>query len=495
MAILKRLCKNRLQNICEVFNVAKLKNKMIAWGNMLRNQNNLLEWMAVILIVIFSMFTMFYSDFQGTMNYAFQTVKQVMHGKFGSVLYLCSHPYGLTMAILLMIWVLPFYPFTTLVDGFEFYESVAGAAWSKLFLTIMTIFFIIGIYKNAKLIYVKEDNRRWIPLFVLTSAFYFVPVVEVGQCDIIALTFVMWGIYFYLKDDTKKFLLLFAIAIPMKYFALMIFVPLVLLREKNPLKIILQGIAGCSVLLLNVMVRKFVYGTVFEEFTSNAIGIMTNTVQEGNIIPDETATYIIQNTNTIEDYFGTFIANSSFFVVVFILICILAYSIKDNFKKWTFYIPFLVYASFFLFTSVNVYWSVLILPFISLVIFSNEKQLRLSMILETIAGWAFMFISCFSASWVVGGEKTFDYLFLKNLANGSDLHTFIEYELGLDGLLPYANSAYVACMIGILLVNLPCFVEKNEKSKDMKFDRWIIWGRIGILFCWVMLLIYLMLLR
>jgi hypothetical protein len=204
---------------------------------------------------------------------------------------------------------------------------------------------------------------------------------------------------------------------------------------------------------------------------------------------------VITSTNTIEDYFGTFIGNSSIFVVAFILICVLAYAITENYKQWAFYIPFLVYTSFITFSQSSVYWSVLMLPFMALIIFSNEKQLRLSMILETIAGWAFMFIYCFSASWVVGGEDTFSFMFLRNMINGSDLHTFLEYEIGLESLLPYANSAYVACILGLALLNLPCIVKKYESKESEKFDRWIIWGRIAIIYIWVLLLVYLMIIR
>jgi hypothetical protein len=81
------------------------------------------------------------------------------------------------------------------------------------------------------------------------------------------------------------------------------------------------------------------------------------------------------------------------------------------------------------------------------------------------------------------------------MVNGSDLHTFLENEMGLDSLLPYANSAYVACILGLALLNLPCIVKKHENKENAKFDRWIIWGRIAIVYIWVLLLLYLMIIR
>jgi hypothetical protein len=155
----------------------------------------------------------------------------------------------------------------------------------------------------------------------------------------------------------------------------------------------------------------------------------------------------------------------------------------------------MVYGAFCLFTSVSAYWAVLMVPFMTLLTFTNEKQTRLSMILETIAGWAFVYIAVYRTSWLVGGEMTFDYLFLRGLANGSDVKTFLSSEMELDSLLPYGYSVYVACMIGFLIINIPCLAGKNDKAENEKFDRWIIWIRIGVLFCWIMFLVYLILIR
>jgi hypothetical protein len=67
--------------------------------------------------------------------------------------------------------------------------------------------------------------------------------------------------------------------------------------------------------------------------------------------------------------------------------------------------------------------------------------------------------------------------------------------MGLDSLLPYANSVYVACMVGLVLLNLPCLANGNGNKENAKFDRWIIWGRIAIVYIWVLFLVYLMIIR
>ena len=475
------------------FKMVHIKKVLQECKNRVKGCENPVEWGAVIIITVFAMFTMFYSDFQGTMDFAFQVTRQIFHGDFGGIPYIASHPYGMTMAVLLITWMVPFYPFAAITgEDFWYFGSLAGAIWSKLLLLLMTVFLIKAVCNIAKYLEVRQEIRKWLPLFMLTSAFYFFPVVEIGQCDVIELTFMMWGVYYYLKEDTKRFLLFFAIAIPMKYFALMIFVPLVLLHQKNPIKIIVEGILGGSLLCINLVIRKSVYGSFFGEFTSTAISDLASTASgnSGDIVNGA-----VIETNMIESFFGPFVANSSVFVVAFLLICILAYAIKKDWQLWAVYIPALVFSCFLVLTSVNVYWIVLLLPFMTVLAFQNEYQLRLSMLLETIAGWAMIFISIFKWSWVVGGEKTFEYLFLRGSAKGADVRTFLGSEHEFGGLLPHANSVYVACIIGLLIINLPCLVRKRDGEEQVAFDLWIIWGRFAFLLLWVVFLVYLLLIR
>lgn len=481
-----------------------MKNKISQFFKNIKYCKELPEWIVILVILGFSMFTMFYSDFQGTMDYAYQVTRQIFHGQFSGVPYMMANSYGMTLFTLLVIWMVPFCLFTIpFGEDFWYFGSLGAAIWSKMFLVVVIAFLVRGMVSLTKELVAKENNK-WVPLFFLTSAFYFVPVVQIGQCDIIALTFMIWGILYYVRGDTKKFLACFAFAIPMKYFALMIFIPLVLLKEKKTVKIIVQGIVGGSLFFVNLIIRKLVWGTVVGSFTSIAISNMSSTsnamqeieegVQSGNVYVES---------NAIENFFGTFIANSSVFVIAYILICILAYAIKYDRDKnrdriWAIYIPALVYSSFFVFTGINVYWTVLVAPFLTILIFCNRESVycRMGMLLETIAGWALMFVFIFKAAWVVGGEKTFEYLFLKGKTVGSDIHTFLEYEKDFSGLLPYANSAYVACMIALLVLHMPWLINKQEtEENEQSFDRWIIWLRIGILLIWVALLVYVLLLH
>lgn len=464
--------------------------------------DNLPEWIAALLIVGFTMFTMFYSDFQVTMDFAFQLTRQICHGEFSGIKYVAANSYGMTMGVILAIWMLPFYPITLLIDAnYWYYGGLLAAVWSKLFLVVVTVFLVKGVLKVAEAISISKEYRKWIPVFLLSSVLYFLPVAEIGQCDIIATTFMVWGLWFYIKNDRKWFLLMFAIAIPMKYLPLMIFVPLVFLHEKKPLKIIFEGVCGGSLFVINLFIRKAVWGSFIGEFNAEAIsGLTSTTTTAGSLsetadIVENAITYI--ESNAIETFLGEKFAGSSVFLVAFMLICILAYSVNEKKSRsiWPVYISALTYGIFFLLYDTKIYWIVMLAPFLALLTFYCYEQNRLLMILETLFGWSALVIGMFDWAWVVGGEGTFDFLFLRGNSSGQDAHTFIEYELELGVILPLVNSCYVACLIGMLVLTCPAIAGKYRKGQEEKFDRWMIWCRLGLILAWIMLLVYLILIR
>lgn len=479
----------------------KIKKSMDNIYERWKKCTNKAEYLCMAFVLLFSMFTMFYSDFQGTFNWAYQGMADLFKGKVGSILYLFSTSYGMTLFALLFLWLLPFVPFSLLTDFntlyFDYYGTIAGAVWSKLFLCVVIAFMVAAAVRIANELGVERSVSKWLPLFLLTSANFFIPVVQISQCDIVSITFALWGIYYYLKDDRKRFLMIFAFAIPMKYFPLLIFIPLVLLHEKKIVKIITELVEGVSLLFVNIILRRAVRGNFIDEFSTSEIGgLVQNSASVSENMAEGAATVYVES-NALADYFGSFVSESSFFVVLFILICILAYAVKkEEYKKWSAYISAMVFLTFLIFGAGNAYRMILAAPFMALVVFCNKdmNRIRLSMILETIIGWGLTFLYIFESQWLVGGEKTFSYLFLNNTVPKRDLATFFSYIVDLRPLLPYAYSCVLACVIGFLLINIPSRI-KLVQNKEEKFDRWIIRGRIAVLYIWVMICLYVIIIR
>ncbi len=122
----------------------------------------------------------------------------------------------------------------------------------QLWYSMLPILFYVGIaylmWKIARELGYGEKQARVAAYGFAASPIAFYSQFMFCQYDSITLFFVMLGVYYYFRDDMFRFVLFFAVAITCKYYALMVFVPMVLLREKNVWKIMGQ-VAGSAGLL------------------------------------------------------------------------------------------------------------------------------------------------------------------------------------------------------------------------------------------------------
>lgn len=87
-----------------------------------------------------------------------------------------------------------------------------------------------------------SNQAQWNTLVWITSPVFLFGVVLFGQLDIITVFLTLWALRFYRKGNLVPFSLLLGIAITFKYFPFFVFVPLLLLVEKRPARIALNGL-------------------------------------------------------------------------------------------------------------------------------------------------------------------------------------------------------------------------------------------------------------
>lgn len=109
----------------------------------------------------------------------------------------------------------------------SFVEQAAGCIF--LFLTLWILEKILKDFGFSK------EKCRFAQFMVASSMMTVLPVIAISQIDIITVFLMLVGIREYLRTDrvTWKFLLVFSFAASLKIFALFVFIPLVLLREKE----------------------------------------------------------------------------------------------------------------------------------------------------------------------------------------------------------------------------------------------------------------------
>lgn len=79
-------------------------------------------------------------------------------------------------------------------------------------------------------------------LFFLFNPVAFYSPMAMGQYDTLCLFFTLWAVFWYIKGDLTRFSLLIGLGVVCKFFALLVFVPLILVAEKRILHIIKNGV-------------------------------------------------------------------------------------------------------------------------------------------------------------------------------------------------------------------------------------------------------------
>lgn len=147
----------------------------------------------------------------------------------------------------------------TLISSWE-------VAWGKSLLFcvfIATVYLVVLIARE--LFPNRPEARRAVHLTYLLSPFAAFAFNVFGQYDVIGVFFTLLGFLYYLRGDKWRFALFFALAASCKYFALLIFAPLLLLQYKK-----FKDVAALSAVAVSVIVLEaalYLSNSAFREQT------------------------------------------------------------------------------------------------------------------------------------------------------------------------------------------------------------------------------------
>lgn len=168
--------------------------------------------------------------------------------------------------ILFAIWNIPVY-LLGLAPRPSMNASFVVTMWYKLFPT--TLYLICGylIYQICMQIGMKSKKSKLCVYAFYTTPICFFSQFIFGQYDVLTLFFMLLGIYFYFKERNGWFVFFFSMSIPFKYFSFLIFLPLLLLRQKNVWKVIASCIGVAIPYLIEILIylpseifREYVFG-------------------------------------------------------------------------------------------------------------------------------------------------------------------------------------------------------------------------------------------
>lgn len=377
--------------------------------------------------------------------------------------------YDFTIYAVFALWNLPAWIYEK-ISGNPAESALLCLMWGKLMLAAVVIASAAGVRKIHELITGDREESRTAVFVYLFSGILIVSAYYIGQYDIIGVTFAVYGVYYYLKKDYKKFYLLFSLAITCKYFALFLFVCLVLLYEKRIIYIIRNIALGCWLVAAEKIL--FSLGKSYEEIHPQ----VESAAQSGNSVVGMD----ILSTRTgymfsLQYHMG--VDSVSVFVLAMGLLCAYCYLQKreENYAFYykTVYVSFAVNTIFIIFTASPPYWTVLLVPWLVLMIYCKGEHIKFNVGMETMATAAFLV-------WHMGREP---YIFRSENCEGMLMYYLLGkpyfYKNGagdvmnalMEGSLQsgfnFCRYIFYTCMIILIVVNFP----KADRAEYRKWPK------------------------
>ncbi len=277
--------------------------------------------------------------------------------------------------ILFAIWNIPIYLLDLVSCPVSFVEGVSlfVKMWYK---ALPVIFFIASgflVFKIGEVLGLGfKKSKLLMFVFYTTPVAFFSPLIF-GQYDSFTIFFVLLGTYYYFKDKAFKFVLFFGIAMTFKYFALLIFVPLLLLREKKILKIFLYSFLFLFPLSLEVL-----FYSDSKNFNIGVLGF-------------KAANYLFKGELNLK------YIHPSLFLIGWVFVLIFSYMKKFDSKDKTEFFRFAIYicnvVAFltFGFSMWHPQWLIFMAPFLAMGAVIN-KNARLFFILDTVMFLVFVLL-------------------------------------------------------------------------------------------------------
>ena len=384
------------------------------------------------------------------------------------------------------IWNLPIW-IAQRFFGIAILDSPLSLAWSKLFLVFLTIIMLRYTYKIC--MFLTDDKTKSMCAAFLSgsSTFTFMEICYAGQNDILMVLPSVMAVYYLLKNKTKAFYLLSALALAIKPFYLLPFLAIIVLKEKNVIRKAIIGVSG-------IIIQKLLFYGAPMYADSMASGPATSMIQD--MFP-----------KNIHTSFGPI----SFFAISLVIIYFYAYTRKFSkihnrendvyYGKYVIYIVGTTYLCYLMFSTFSYYRLFLLVPFIYIMMLQNEKIYRYNVILDTVMsiGILFRLILRNSNIFLVRGMNgsIVEWFFGKTVnpedAPYTSVAKLLVTKIGLIGSLQTLFSG-VALVSGLLIILLNHPAEKIKLPEEGKtIPRVVLWLRTLIIVPFTLLLLALFL--
>ena len=440
-----------------------------------------IEWIIAILIAVVMLLMFNYIDLKSLTIWSTNIWDTIADGDItqyyeytGRNIYNVPHQYNggpIFNVIFWAVWNLPIWLVQRFM-GKVIVKNFILLLWSKLFLVVALGVTLLFAYKICKLLFKDNKKAIWTVYLGATCLFTYLGVFYAGQTDILVCMFATLGIYFLIKEKNAWFYIFSAIAISIKYFFLLPYIPIILLLEKNIWKIIAKIGIGISPIVLFELLAKNLPMYVISEQSNNANHILNGFfggIKWGNA------------------------CTISLFILGYIVICFIAYIIKPkeeeekyNYVVYFSVVPIMIMVMFS--TYCEFYRPILLMPMLMILYGFKPELFRINVILETLMYIAFLVSNAtngylLSSKFSMNGSMITKLLGIKQV-NVINPEIFFTELLG-DKLQMFKDigATIVFAMLAIMIViNYPKLnIKRQERENPEKLERWVIWLRTLII--------------
>lgn len=449
----------------------------------------------VLLILFSEMYYDFFATFRHGINFwyalfeghplSFYSYARAIEGATPNRVILCGAAYDFTIYAFFAVWNFPAFLYER-ISGNYAESCFIFLVWGKLMLPVIAVVTAGGMKKILEFITGEnEDTAAMIYAYsfsgILIMAAYFI-----GQYDIIGVMFAVYGVYYFLKKDYKKFYLFFGAAVSCKYFAFFLFICLVLFHEKRILYIIRNAVIGCYLVIIEKLLFAFgksyesIHSAVEQAATAQNAAAETAVIEaaaqaesSGELVAVGLLSSRIQYLFHLKTYMGVDVLSVFMFLVGLIWVYCYLQKREETYQFYykVIYIAFCINTIFIIYTASTPYWAIVLVPWLFLMIYCRADNRKINLLVETVGIGSFII-------WHFAREP---YFFVSRNCEGMLFYYLLGkpyfYRDGLSSIMSKLSeegaalaspinmlrSVFYTCILILLIINLPVFNKQKTK--------------------------------
>lgn len=348
--------------------------------------------------------------------------------------------YNILLYIIFALWNIPL----ALLEAFtnvDVMNNLFCIAYIKLLTVAAMIASAVILQKILVLLKIDQEYHPLILFLYMTSTLMVAIVFVISQYDLISVVFQLIGVQAFLEKKDKKFIFFFGLAFCLKYFSLILFLPLLLLRKKRIFSWI-QALAG---MLVPLAITSLPFINSYDRLSTELTGDLLTKLFR---------------------YDGS---GYSLFVILYCFLLVWCFlQEEDRLNEKAVWAAFVAYGLFFSLLDGYLYWAIMFTPFMVLMIALMPRYLYLNLLMETLGYAAMVMGHVFLYSHFFFGD-TMKSMLMSHIVSeealnykGSLIFHIVRQLSEKSWIFPACNSVFIAVIAVMAFLGYPG--KKSEKE-------------------------------